>query len=268
MTAQLHSQGSIRARGQADGPFRLVTIPFSHYCEKARWALQRLGVDYVEDGHLPLLHWPAALRSGGHRTVPVLVSRAGVFADSTDILRYLDRLVGPEDRLYPEGHAAEVMALEEEYDQHLGPHTRRWAYQQILPRPDLVFSMTEGTVPDWERHVLKVVFPVAAAMMRRGMNITAETAELSLERTRQVFAEVAHRLSDGRRFLVGDRFTAADLTFATLAVPVLLPAGGPLEPPPGALPPAAVAVIEELRTTPAGQLVQRLYAEERRRVVG
>ena len=27
---------------------RLVTIPISHFCEKARWALDRAGVDYVE----------------------------------------------------------------------------------------------------------------------------------------------------------------------------------------------------------------------------
>ncbi len=29
---------------------KLVTIAFSHYCEKARWALARCGFDYVEDG--------------------------------------------------------------------------------------------------------------------------------------------------------------------------------------------------------------------------
>ena len=28
-------------------PARLITIPISHFCEKARWALQRAGVAYV-----------------------------------------------------------------------------------------------------------------------------------------------------------------------------------------------------------------------------
>ncbi|MCW3023116.1 MAG: Glutathione S-transferase family protein, partial [Conexibacter sp.] len=33
----------------------LVTIPISHYCEKARWALDRAGVAYEERRHLPAL---------------------------------------------------------------------------------------------------------------------------------------------------------------------------------------------------------------------
>ena len=34
---------------------------------------------------------------------------------------------------------------------------------------------------------------------------------------------MAEMLADGRPFLLGDRFTAADLTFAALAAPVVLP---------------------------------------------
>ena len=35
---------------------RLITIPISHYCERARWALQRAGVDFIEEQHLQMLH--------------------------------------------------------------------------------------------------------------------------------------------------------------------------------------------------------------------
>ena len=41
----------------------------------------------------------------------------------------------------------------------------------------------------------------------------------------RVFEDIAARLAGGRRYLVGDRFTAADLTLAALAAPALLPAG-------------------------------------------
>ena len=39
----------------------LITICFSHFNEKARWALDRFGVAYRESGYLPLLHMPFAL---------------------------------------------------------------------------------------------------------------------------------------------------------------------------------------------------------------
>jgi len=46
---------------------RLITIPFSHYCEKARWALELCGIAYEEDGHLPVFHYAATLRAGAKR---------------------------------------------------------------------------------------------------------------------------------------------------------------------------------------------------------
>ena len=79
---------------------RLITIPISHFCEKARWALQRAGVAYVEQPHLQMIHVLAARRAGGGRTVPVFVSQDGqVLADSTDILRWADARL-------PEAHAS------------------------------------------------------------------------------------------------------------------------------------------------------------------
>ena len=44
---------------------RLVTIPISHYCEKARWALDRAGMPYREERHVQGIHRLAARRAGG-----------------------------------------------------------------------------------------------------------------------------------------------------------------------------------------------------------
>ena len=49
-------------------PLRLVTIPISHYCEKARWALERAGIAYREERHATARRLgqdpPAAARAG------------------------------------------------------------------------------------------------------------------------------------------------------------------------------------------------------------
>src|SRR5262245_37734876 len=107
---------------------RLITIPFSHYCEKARWALDRGGITYREEGHLPMLHWLSSRRAGGGRTVPVLVTGDRVIRDSTDILRWAED--AGAGGLVPDDPAerAEVDRLEDWFDDVLGPHSRRWAY--------------------------------------------------------------------------------------------------------------------------------------------
>jgi glutathione S-transferase len=112
-------------------PARLVTIPISHFCEKARWALHRAGVSYVEEPHLQLVHVAAARRAGGRRSVPVFVARDGeVVADSTDILRWADRRIAASRRLYPDGElGAEAATLEDELDEGLGPDSRLWMYR-------------------------------------------------------------------------------------------------------------------------------------------
>jgi len=47
---------------------RLITLPISHYCEKARWTLERAGIAYGEERHVPLIHRIAARPAGGGNT--------------------------------------------------------------------------------------------------------------------------------------------------------------------------------------------------------
>lgn len=254
-------------RAEVDAPFLLVTIPQSHFCEKARWALERLGLPFTEEGHAPILHAPAVRRRGGRRTTPVLVSRAGVFADSTQILQYLDGFASNEQRLYPLEEAArrEVEELEDLYDKRLGPATRLWAYDALLPLKDEVMSLLQPRVPRWEYMLGRATYPLFVLAMRRFLGITPARTVRALEVTREIFDGVAERLRDGRRYLTGERFTAADLAFAALAAVVLLPPeyGGPL-PALAVWPEAARREIESLQRHLAGAFVLRLYREQRR----
>ncbi|WP_437630134.1 glutathione S-transferase family protein [Sorangium sp. So ce854] len=270
----------------AGAPLRLITIPWSHFCEKARWALDRAGAPYREDAYLPLAHALPALRAGGRRSVPVLVSPAGVLRDSTDILRYTDTLVPPERALFfqgprePEADRAEVEALEERFDVDLGPAIRRVAYFHLLPDAEGAFALMGGSfrslegagaAPPWwfGRGTFRAYYPVARAVMKRVMRIDAASAERSRGKLRAAFDAVNERLRDGRPFLVGDRFSAADLTFAALAAPLLAPEHHPSPlPPPSELPSELRALAEGLRGEPAGAFVLRMYRDHRRQQAG
>ncbi len=241
---------------------RLITIPFSHYCEKARWALERCGVAFEEDGHLPLFHYLANRRAGAKRTVPVVVDGEQLITDSTDIVAWAD--ARKPGTLIPVGATrTEALALEDELDHQLGPATRRWGYFHLLPRKDLDHLLTRG-VPGWQAAALKVTRPLAVALLKRGLKIDAAGAERSRAKIDEVFARIAERLADGRRYLMGERFTVADLTFAALAAPVLLPREHPVGlPQPEEFPGAAQEQIAAWRASPAGQFGLRIYSEHR-----
>ena len=247
-----------------DVPAVLITMPHSHYAEKARWALDRLSIPYREEPHVPLLHRLATSRRGGG-SVPVLVRGDERFVDSTEILRHADASCGG-DRLYPHDPDARrsVEALEERFDKALGPHTRRWAYFQLLPHRALLYRLMARGVPRLESSLLTLTLPFVVFAIRKGLRITPSGAERSLANVRDVLAEVGGLLADGRRYLVGNRFTAADLTFAALAAPVLLPERGiAAYPNIDELPSTMREAVEGLRDTKAGRFALRMYAQER-----
>ena len=244
-------------------PARLITIPFSHYCEMARWALERAGIEHVEDGHLPIFVYAALRRAGAKRTVPVLVTDdRQLIADSTDILRWCDAH-GRADALFP-ATLPEVAELEDDFDRHLGPAARRLAYFHLLPSRAAFAELLRADVPRWERRVGGLARPLAVRLIKRGLRVDAAGAARSRTVLDETFAKVATRLGDGRAYLCGDRFTAADLTFAALAAPVLVPdAFGAHLPAPATLPASFHALRDELRATPAGGFALSIYQRER-----
>ena len=240
----------------------LVTIPFSHYCEKARWALERRGIDFVEEAHLPVLHLRATIRSGG-RSTPLLRTGDGpVLADSTDILQWADAHGRQGDVLFPD---EEARALEARFDDVLGPHARRLAYGRLFDHePAFAALLAAAPVPALEHRLAGAGRPLMRWLLRRALTITPSGVERSAARVQQVFAEVERHLADGRPFLAGDRFTAADLTFASLAAPLVMPAAYerrliPLQ----ATGPAFRAAVDGWRRTRAGTFALRLYESER-----
>jgi glutathione S-transferase len=228
----------------------LITIPISHFCEKARWGLERTGVPYRERAHLQVFHRFAVKRAGGGTTAPVLVWDGRVLADSADILEAASAQAPPGLKLFPDDPRAaeEVRALERDFDEQLGPEGRRWMYYEMRGRGDLAREYGCTGVPGWQRRLLPLVYPHAARAIDRFFEITPETAAHSEAVVHATFDEVAGRLDDGRPFLCGESFTAADLTFAALAASVLVPPeyGVPL-PQPDVLPARMATKVQELR---------------------
>ena len=78
-----------------------ITIPISHYCEKARWALDRAGVAYVEERHVQGISVFArgARAAGDDRRCSSPTT--GCSASRRTSSRWADGTCRPSARLFP-----------------------------------------------------------------------------------------------------------------------------------------------------------------------
>lgn len=245
---------------------RLITIPISHYCEKVRWALERLEIDYEEERHLQGFHYPRTYWVSGNPNVPVLLDAGKVIVDSTAILKHLDQYASSATRLYPENteELKQVEQLEDLFDEVLGVESRRWAYFHFLPDSDLAKRICAQGVPRLESALFMVGFPFLRVFATWLLQPTASNVEAGLEHCRKIVKQVDALLADGRQYLVGDQFSAADLTLACMMAPLVVPREyGVGLPEPDELPAEMRSVVQEFRGSSTGEFVLRLFRENR-----
>jgi len=243
---------------------RLIAISLSHYCEKVRWAMDYLNIDYIEENHAPPFHRQYTSRHGG-TTVPVLVMEDRALTDSHDILQYLDS-ISEVLKLYPENPQLRdrVEVLEKLFDQKLGVATRTWDYYYAIQKPLLVAIAWGIKAPLIEKIKTIFSFPKIPKLLQQFYKITPETKDAALKDIQEVFATINNELDSDKQYLVGDCLSAADITFAALASLILRPPNHPVYSSNlSKLSPERASVIKELRSTPAGKLVMRLYKQHR-----
>ncbi len=251
-------------------PKRLLTIPISHYCEKARWGLERQGLAYHEEAHIPGFHYWRTYWVSRQPQVPVLIDGDQAITGSARILKHLDRYAQPQDRLYPESLLlrARVENVEVLFDNVLGIESCRWFYFHYLHEPtSSVLKLIAQGVPAHERLVARwLIQPMLSFAVRR-LNLSTQAVNAGLEKIRrEVLDHTDMLLANGGPYLFGDRFTAADLSFACLMAPFTLPRRyGVWLPSLENLPASMQATARRIRESASGQYAIRLFETERPR---
>jgi glutathione S-transferase len=244
---------------------RLISLALSPYNDFARWSLDRSGIRYREERQALVLHLIASRRAGGKGTTPVLVTEDEAIGESAEIAEWADRNSAAPGTLFPEGEqGAEARDLVKRFGDELGTQTRPLFWAALikdLPLANRLWSQgLSGRAARAQPWVLRLSKP----LIKRGLGLKPDTVETAPARIREIFDEVAARL-ERRPHLVGDRITAADLSFAAMAAPALMPdAGHPAAyPDPSELDRPVAEAMRELRAHPAGEYARRLYREER-----
>ncbi len=243
----------------------LLVIGSSHYCEKSRWSLQKAGISFAEEGHAPFFHIRPVRAAGGTRTTPVLVAEDGVYGDSVDISGWIQSHPQASWRPYgdrPE-HRAEIERIERELGRKMGVLTRILMYQEMLPHKAIVLRSLAHQTPPHEVEWVRRLYPVFSMLIRRGLGVSAHSAQRAHDAILGIFEEVERQAAG--EFLVGDTLSIADITLAALAAPVLLPEqyGASSLPMLTELPGHVQDTIGRFRQTACGQRALRLYATHR-----
>ena len=99
----------------------------------------------------------------------------------------------------------------------IGVHVRRLAFAELLPaHAHVVKSALFHGATGWRRLAGSMMWPVSRHVMVRVFDIVPGAAEESRSKLEEEFDWLEEKLADGRTYLVGDRFSRADLTVASL----------------------------------------------------
>ncbi len=256
----------------------LFTIGYSHYCEVARWALERAEIPFREVQYAPGYHAKAIgqLRSdrdhrsqssyvgeqggahGGRRkyAVPLVCLPDGaVLRDSWEIVHHA---MGPTDPQWQQ-----IM------DEELGVLTRQIVYHYILTpagKPLLRHMLSTNSI--YERVLWLFVGQKVIDGMRQLMAITEDNVQVSQQRVVAIMERASDALREhGGALQSGGTFGATELAFCGLAAICLFPQnyanGAARLPPLEQFPADFVRFVQRCRQTEAGQYVLDCYMHKR-----
>jgi glutathione S-transferase len=249
---------------------QLLTIPFSHFSEKGRWAMDRSGAVYREIRFAPVVQRMAVMPFGS-LTVPVLLNLPHVVRGSNEILKFADDFGSDDERLFPldSSERAEVEALVQRFDDAIAPNVRLWFYSWATADPERLKLYGCHGLPPIQKKLMESWLAGISKMLRMHFKLDEETHARAAGIVTAEMEFVSGLLADGREYLVGGRFSAADLAFAAFtgnAVSSPEYGGWRYSPPPK--PDDLVAQSDEWIATPAGQWVRRIYADHRMQRTG
>jgi glutathione S-transferase len=214
----------------------LYQLHWSHFVEKVRWALDYKGIEWSAVDVDPFtkqqmrhLRCQTTLDTGGKAyTVPTIhdETTGSVLGESSRILDYLERTY-PTPALYPTdvSEQNEVRRWMLWLDSTLGLAGRRLAYTQIaVEHPRLIAELfipriaAGGGTGNFKARLAGTVI---SGVLTRRFRFLHNRSDRVFEQLEQCLLITAGRLSS-RDYVVGDRFTAADLTLAALLRPAML----------------------------------------------
>ena len=217
---------------------------------------------HIRHSLLPGPHAVQLIARFGQKAMPILRHEGHVLKNSAAVLDYVEQ-TWPDPPLYPENPALREQALEIQkwFDEEIGPAVRRAGFHEFLPHTEYSARRIATGRSEWQQKLYVGAFPAIRAVMMLDMQISATGAEAGCALTQEALDFVAGN-SERTGYLIGNQFSVADLTAATILFPTCLPPEYPVEIP-KPLPSGWEHWLERWRNHPGCEYVRRIYREHR-----
>jgi len=204
----------------------LYIFNISHYCEKARWALDHFNIDYRIEILAPGPHIKFSRSLGtADTTLPILVADKLVVQGSAQIVDWAQaRGQSPERRLEASNDTADCREIEKRLDTVFGVHLRRYFYSDaLLSQPHKIKPFFCHGLPWKQRLVMNFSWGEICKHMIHDLDLGSAQGIESRQIIENELDWLDQLLDDGRAYLVGERFSRADLAAASLLSTLALP---------------------------------------------
>jgi glutathione S-transferase len=203
----------------------LHQFPSSHFNEKARWALDWKELPHQRKHYLPGPHASAIKKLSGQSSTPVLEIDRQIVSGSAAIIAALEQSFPNAPSLYPDdaGQLQEALAIQTRFDDRVGPAVRASLFAVMLPNSGYMARTFSGPQPLPMRLIYRAVMPFAKKKVSRAYRTDDRNyVDDCLQQVDEALDFVAETVSS-EGFLVGSRFSVADLTCAALLAPLANP---------------------------------------------
>ncbi|HAW20278.1 MAG TPA: hypothetical protein DCX14_08860 [Flavobacteriales bacterium] len=246
----------------------LVCTSTGGISEMARWVLDIHEILRIEESYPPTLGTRKLQKlsgTDGTENNPVLIQTDSLLYTAESVMAYYDQQVPADRRLFGnENTQPKITEWFRLFQNELNMNVWGYVYSELFRSRAETLKLLKQDADFWERVRLSLALGSVKRALSKQFDINDRPPATFLVEIQKIFTRVDNELSDGRKYLVGDKLSAADIAFAAIAAPIILPeefGGANL---------SFKDISEELRqeifdlrATAAGQYAMRLYIEDR-----
>lgn len=243
---------------------KLLEFPHSHYCEKARWALDYKGIPFQAVAIMPGFHMITVRKYAPDTYVPVLLDNSEVVQGSSEIINYIEQKrtsfpLNPADA----NELRTCLEIERSMDERLGENIRQILYYRLLAYPDFIQHCFTHPMSRSRQMVFRLFYPILRYKIYNTYVMSSAKVEQAKREFDVAMCELENRLKQ-RQYLVGEQFTRADLSVASMLSLLVMPPEHPF--PWQEIPdPQARAFLEAFQDHPVSDWVRKMYRDHRLR---